>query len=992
MRKESIKRIIFSIVVVIALTVVFSTTKMSNGVKTAVPKTVGENKITATFRYLDDKGKPIHDNEIIYVFLTSKENNHRVAIKLQANQSKVITEDAYDQNGGGKHSIEDHDFDVVVATQKMDKDVEISDSMKFDENNFNQINDGDIVNGSYKISIKTDVNMTNKNDGSIEIVVRSLDGRKYTTEEILPQLDFAYSFGVFARDFWLKADIESTIAVENAHQLESDFGLSENNYKGFYESAETHKIVVQKKFLKSTNNGTVNGPAVGEKVNIELNKTDETKTPFKTKSCITDSKGNCSVTFDGLKAGSYSVSENINGQSVNVDGTFKDEHDNEITVTIPKENDINISKQVVNFNYIGSYNGDNGKEITPSDVKLRNPGTLVVDSEDLYNKLYNDEKFNGSENNIKLIKAGMVDTEQSDTQRYNKIDFENEFEKLNDVSKMLVGAIDSKDLKIYYLTAEQIAKKNINFSTDGREYIVVNVDCTNVNSDSKVEIGGENFRDGEKEVGETFVFENGSKVIYNFYKKENDEVKPFDGKIETMAATAGIILAPSASVTGATGNHSGTIIAKEYHHEKGEVHQQYRGYTGTISIANAVKMEEKDVNVNKIDALKNPVKGAKMQLLNENEEILEEWTTNGLTYKLKTNLKKGKKYIIREAYSPDNYQPSKDVVFTYDDTQTNDYDIIDTQLIVNKYDENHNYLVGATLQIVDEHGYVLEEWISDGKSHVVKEGLNPGQTYYLREKESPVGYKKADDVKFVLEANNKNQIVEMEDQKIVLGIFVEKIDWNDKLLAGARLQILDSNRTVLEDWISDGTVHRVQAKLEIGKKYTLHEVSAPEGYEISDDVKFIVENTEENQIIKMLDNKIIVKGEPFVKILKTNKEGKLLEGAQLQLLDSNGKVIEEWTSNDKVHNVDAKLEVGKKYTLHEKKAPAGYQKASDVTFTAREDEQEIKMVDERIRRVEGIVETVDEITKYLTLFSASLVLLLGGFIVFSQYNKKKLSK
>ena len=977
MRKESIKRIIFSIVVVIALTVVFSTTKMSNGVKTAVPKTVGENKITATFRYLDDKGKPIHDNEIIYVFLTSKTNEHRIAIKLQANQSKVITEDAYDQNGGGKHSIEDHDFDVVVATQKLDKDIEISDSMKFDENSFNKINDGDIVNGSYKISIKTDVNMTNKNDGSIEIVVRSLEGRKYTVNDIMPRLDFAYGFGVFAREFWLGPDIESTVAVEKAHQLDADFGLSKNNYDGFHESAETNKVIVSKKFTKE--NGSA---AVGEKVIIELNGQNSSKNPVQTKSCVTDSKGRCNVTFDKLVAGTYSVSENVNGTSVSTSQTLKDEHGNDITVTVPEKNKASISKQKANYNYIG----DVDTSITADKIKLREPGTLVVDSQTLYNNLSSNEKFNGSEDKIKLVKAGEEDG-------YPKINFDSEFENLNDISVDLAGAIDSENLKIYYLTAEQIKEKKINFSTDGREYIVVNVDCTSVvGTNSKVEIGGENLRDGEKEVGETFVFENGSKVIYNFYKKENGEIKPFDGKIETMSSTAGIILAPSASVTGATGNHSGTIIAKEYHHEKGEVHQQFRGVTGALSIANSIKVEEQHITVDKVDVLNTHVKGAKMQLLSSDGEILETWTTNGTTYELKTILKKGKKYIIREVYSPDNYQPAKDVEFTYNGETTYNHKIIDTQLIVNKYDESHNYLVGATLQIVDEHGYVLEEWISDGKSHVVKEGLNPGQTYYLREKESPVGYKKADDVKFVLEANNKNQIVEMEDQKIVLGIFVEKIDWNDKLLAGARLQILDSNRTVLEDWISDGTVHRVQAKLEIGKKYTLHEVSAPEGYEISDDVKFIVENTEENQIIKMLDNKIIVKGEPFVKILKTNKEGKLLEGAQLQLLDSNGKVIEEWTSNDKVHNVDAKLGSGKKYTLHEKKAPAGYQKASDVTFTAREDEQEIKMVDERIRRVEGIVETVDEITKYLTLFSASLVLLLGGFIVFSQYNKKKLSK
>ncbi len=978
MKKVAIKRFIFSVVVVIALTVAFSITKMTNGVKTAVPKTVGKNQITATFRYLDDKGKPINGNKIIYVFLTSKTSNHRKTFKLQANSTEKIVLDAYDQNGQGKHPLEDEEFEVIVATQKKDKDVKVTDSTKFEENEFDKIENGQIVNGSYRIEIKKDVDMRNKNNGSIEIIVRSLEGRKYTIDEILPPLDLAYSFGIFARQFWLEADVEATIAVEKANKLESDFGLSEHNYEGFYDSAETHKIVVGKKFTKNES-----GLANGEEVTIELNKKDGTQNPIQTKKCVTDSKGRCSVTFDKLVAGSYFVSEKINGKEITKSEIVQDENGNDITVTIPEKNDITISKQNVNYNYIG----DADSSIPTEKFKLREPGTLVVESQTLYDKLKSVDKFNGTEEKIKLVNLN-----ENVSENYQKIDFENEFDKLNDVSTRLAGAIDSEDIKIYYLTSEQIKNKNINFNTDKKQYIVVNVDCTNVNSDSKVEIGGENYRDGELEVGKTFVYEEGSKVIYNFYVRNGDVIKPFSGTIETKGATAGIILAPSATVYGATGNHSGTVIAKEYHHTTGEVHQQFRGITGSLSIANKINIEEKDVNINKIDALSKPVVGAKMQLLNDNGDILEEWTTNGTTHKLTTSLKKGKKYTIREAYAPDNYQPSKDFEFIYDETKEQNYNIVDTQLIVNKYDENRQYLSGATLQIVDEHGYVLEEWISDGTPHIVKESLNIGQKYFLHEKYAPLGYKESEDVEFTLNADGKNQTVEMEDQKLIVNISVEKKDWNDKLLAGAHLQILDSNKTLVEEWVSDGSSYKVQTKLNIGEKYILHEVSAPEGYEVSPDVEFTVENTEEEQVIKITDNKIKIAGEPFVKILKTNKEGKLLEGAQLQLLDSNGKVIEEWTSNDKVHNVDAKLEVGKKYTLHEKKAPDGYQKAGDVTFTAREGEQEIKMIDERIRRVEGIVETVDEITKYLTLFSASLVLLLGGFIIFSQYNKKKLSK
>jgi uncharacterized surface anchored protein len=64
--------------------------------------------------------------------------------------------------------------------------------------------------------------------------------------------------------------------------------------------------------------------------------------------------------------------------------------------------------------------------------------------------------------------------------------------------------------------------------------------------------------------------------------------------------------------------------------------------------------------------------------------------------------------------------------------------------------------------------------------------------------------------------------------------------------------------------------------------------------------------------------------------------GKELPGAKLQVLDENGKVVEEWTSTNKPHYIEAKLIAGKKYTLREILAPNGYEKATDISFTVNE--------------------------------------------------------
>jgi uncharacterized surface anchored protein len=67
-----------------------------------------------------------------------------------------------------------------------------------------------------------------------------------------------------------------------------------------------------------------------------------------------------------------------------------------------------------------------------------------------------------------------------------------------------------------------------------------------------------------------------------------------------------------------------------------------------------------------------------------------------------------------------------------------------------KVDENNEPLAGATLQIKDSDGKLVEEWVTDGTSHEVTRVLVIGSTYKLVEKEAPTGYKLADDIEFTV--------------------------------------------------------------------------------------------------------------------------------------------------------------------------------------------------------------------------------------------------
>ena len=85
-----------------------------------------------------------------------------------------------------------------------------------------------------------------------------------------------------------------------------------------------------------------------------------------------------------------------------------------------------------------------------------------------------------------------------------------------------------------------------------------------------------------------------------------------------------------------------------------------------------------------------------------------------------------------------------------------------------------------------------------------------------------------------------------------------------------------------------------------------------------------------------------------VTTVKSVKSGTAVVGAVLQILDSKGAVVEEWTTTKDDHVLTSKLVAGAKYTLHEKSAPKGFIVAPDVPFTVSTDGSinEVEMKDD----------------------------------------------
>ena len=111
-------------------------------------------------------------------------------------------------------------------------------------------------------------------------------------------------------------------------------------------------------------------------------------------------------------------------------------------------------------------------------------------------------------------------------------------------------------------------------------------------------------------------------------------------------------------------------------------------------------------------------------------------------------------------------------------------------------------------------------------------------------------------------------------------VTISKVDDTTlKALAGAKLQVVDDQDKVVEEWTSDGTPHVITAKLVLGKTYKLVEAEAPSGYEIAEPITFTVDADDTKNAVEMKDAMIKSKT-AAIEITKELKLNDALAGAK----------------------------------------------------------------------------------------------------------------
>ena len=156
----------------------------------------------------------------------------------------------------------------------------------------------------------------------------------------------------------------------------------------------------------------------------------------------------------------------------------------------------------------------------------------------------------------------------------------------------------------------------------------------------------------------------------------------------------------------------------------------------------------------------------------------------------------------------------------------------------------------------------------------------------------------------------------------------------DKELIGAKLTVLDNENNIIDTWTSTEKTHKIEG-LTIGKEYTLKEEIAPEGYVVATSIKFTIKDTNEIQKVNMIDK--------IVEMSKVDIAGDEIEGATIQVLDKDNKVVDEWVSGKEPHKIKNLVE-GETYTLHEEIVANSYVKATDIEFKVTTDKETQKVV------------------------------------------------
>ncbi|RAS95752.1 collagen-binding protein, partial [Bacillus cereus] len=275
-------------------------------------------------------------------------------------------------------------------------------------------------------------------------------------------------------------------------------------------------------------------------------------------------------------------------------------------------------------------------------------------------------------------------------------------------------------------------------------------------------------------------------------------------------------------------------------------------------------------------------------------------------------------------------------------------------LQIKKVDENDENIVlkDAKFDVIDKDNNVVATVTTNEKGIAEVKDL-PFGDYFVKEISAPEGYIKVDTPeKVTIDNTNIIEFVMKNTKKVDNGQFklLKKDSESGQLLPGAKFDVIDKDGNVVETIITDGKGEALSKQLPVGT-YTLKEVEAPKGYELSSSLVHVDVAANKTVTVDVLNKKIVEKATGQFEIVKVDAEdkAKVLSDAEFEVY-KDGKKVETLRTDKTGKVISHKLEPGT-YTLKETKAPQGYKLLKE----------EIEVVVEANKVVEVQVENAKEL-------------------------------
>lgn len=373
------------------------------------------------------------------------------------------------------------------------------------------------------------------------------------------------------------------------------------------------------------------------------------------------------------------------------------------------------------------------------------------------------------------------------------------------------------------------------------------------------------------------------------------------------------------------------------------------GVSKQKTVSASVKMPSGSLTIKKVDSSDNTsLEGASIEVIRKatNKSVIN-FTTTTEDY-LVDNLLPGE-YEIKEVRAPNGYYIDKEST----NVVISDSDLNISSTITNsKYDvrirkidsDTGNPVSGAVLNIVNSNNEVVDT-ITTTNDYVSVDTTKLSEgTYKVVEVSAPSGYfVSSEEKEFTLDKSHTSITVDFEDEKNE--VIIDKKDEENNFVSGAVLRLIRvSDGKVIDEWTSTNEGHSVYS-LSKGE-YKVIEVTPPSGYSLNtSEVTFEVTGKEtEAKTVPFYnsDNQVIIN--------KVDEEGNPLSGAKLRVTNSNGDLIEEFTTTKEAHTLN-KLSNGT-YYVEEIEAPSGYQLNTErESFTVDENTTSIQVTMENKKTV-----------------------------------------